>query len=274
MFIRYYNYLWYDISFIIVIHSNYGSCMRALLYISSTFRTCFCKTRLIRNTNSQWCFVLVTFSYHMVSFLWVIVLFHLDLTHSSMSLSTTTCVGPQTRINLVHMSLLFILVIGLAPCVTIRVILVSKLVDLCFPCVQHLMLVMSYSDTDSNWLPRPFICLFRCLVVCTIRSRGTPLLEKVEQMSGTAVRRDSNTHINTFGDISDISYPEFKFHIKHLGYFSSTMNSNMVSLKYDFEEFWSKLWLYTSTFADISADIPVLSNVDLKLKLLMIKLWE
>ncbi len=50
------------------------------------------------------------------------------------------------------------------------------------------------------------------------------------------------------------------------------MNSYMVLLKYDFEEFQSKHWLYTSTFANISADIPVLPNVDSKLQLLMIKL--
>ncbi len=60
--------------------------------------------------------------------------------------------------------------------------------------------------------------------------------------------------------------------MKHLGYFSATMNSYMLPLKYDFEEFRSKHWLYTSTFADISADIPAMSFGDSKLQLLMIKL--
>ncbi len=91
-------------------------------------------------------------------------------------------------------------------------------------------------------------------------------------MSRTAVRRDSNTHMQTFWDKTDIYYFKFSFHMKHLGYFSPTMNSCLVSLKYDFEEFRSKYWLYTSTFANISAHIPVISDVDSKLKLLMIKL--
>ncbi len=50
------------------------------------------------------------------------------------------------------------------------------------------------------------------------------------------------------------------------------MNSYMFSLKYDFEEFWFKHWLYTSIFADISADITAISKGDSKLQLLMIKL--
>ncbi len=50
------------------------------------------------------------------------------------------------------------------------------------------------------------------------------------------------------------------------------MNSYTVSLKYDFKEFWSKHWLYTSTFADISADIPSMSIGDSKFQLLMINL--
>ncbi len=78
--------------------------------------------------------------------------------------------------------------------------------------------------------------------------------------------------MNTFGDKPDIYYPEFLFHMKHLGYFSPTMSSYMVSLKYDFEEFWSKHWLYASTFANIYADIQVISHVDSKLQLLMKKL--
>ncbi len=94
----------------------------------------------------------------------------------------------------------------------------------------------------------------------------------MEQKSHTAIRSDSNTHMQTFGDKTDIYYPEFLFYIKHFGYYSPAMNSYMVSLKYDFEEFRSKHWLYTSTFADISVDIPVISHIDSKLKLLMIKL--
>ncbi len=60
--------------------------------------------------------------------------------------------------------------------------------------------------------------------------------------------------------------------MKHLGYFTPIMISYMVSLKYDFEEFRSKHWLYTSTFADISADIPAMYIGDCKFQLLMIKL--
>ncbi len=50
------------------------------------------------------------------------------------------------------------------------------------------------------------------------------------------------------------------------------MNSYMVSLKYDFEEFRSKHWLYMSTFADISVGIPVISYIDTKRQCLLIKL--
>ncbi len=62
--------------------------------------------------------------------------------------------------------------------------------------------------------------------------------------------------------------------MEHLGYYSPTMNSYMVSLKYDFEEFQSKHWLYRSTFADISVDVLVISHIDSKLKLFIIKLLE
>ncbi len=78
--------------------------------------------------------------------------------------------------------------------------------------------------------------------------------------------------METFGDHSDIFHPEFSFHMKHLGYFIPTMNSYMDSLKYDFEEFWSKHWLYTDTFAVISVDIPVISNLTPRLHFLMSKL--
>ncbi len=57
-----------------------------------------------------------------------------------------------------------------------------------------------------------------------------------------------------------------------MGYFSHTMNSYMVSLKYDFEEFRSKHWLYTDTSADISNETPVISNVDPELNFYMSKL--
>ncbi len=88
-----------------------------------------------------------------------------------------------------------------------------------------------------------------------------PLLEKVEKLSQTAIRRNSNTHIETFGDHSNIFYPEFSFHMKHMGYFSHTMNSYMVSLKYDFEEFRSKHCLYTDNFTDISNEIPIIPKL-------------
>ncbi len=120
---------------------------------------------------------------------------------------------------------------------------------------------MLHSGTGSDWLP-------------TIRSKGTPLLGKVEQKSHSAMRMDSNTHMQTFGYKNDIYYQQFSFHMKHLEYYSPTMNSYMVSLKYDFDEFRSKYWLYTNTFANISVDIPVISGLDSKLNQLMIKLMR
>ncbi len=75
-----------------------------------------------------------------------------------------------------------------------------------------------------------------------------------------------------FGDHSDTFYPEFSFHMKHMRYFSPTMNSYMVSLKYNFEEFWSKHWLYIDTSTDISNETPVISNVDPELNFYMSKL--
>ncbi len=59
-----------------VIHSNYWFHMRALLYASSIFHICCYYTCFISNTINLWCFALVTFSYHMVSFLWLILLFY------------------------------------------------------------------------------------------------------------------------------------------------------------------------------------------------------
>ncbi len=46
----------------------------------------------------------------------------------------------------------------------------------------------------------------------------------------------------------------------------------MVSLKYDFEEFWSKHWLYTDTFASISNKIPVIPKLYPKLQFFMSKM--
>ncbi len=46
----------------------------------------------------------------------------------------------------------------------------------------------------------------------------------------------------------------------------------MVSLKYDFEEFRSKHWLYTDTFADISNEIPVMPKLYPKLQFVMFKM--
>ncbi len=106
----------------------------------------------------------------------------------------------------------------------------------------------------------------------TLPSRGTPLLDKVEKLSQSAIRRDSNTHMETFGDHSGIFYPEFSFHMKHMGYFSPTVDSYMVSLKYDFVEFWFKHCLYTDTSADISNETPVISNDDPELNFYMTKL--
>ncbi len=94
-------------------------------------------------------------------------------------------------------------------------------------------------------------------------------LKKMDNSSPTVIPRHSNTHLNTFGNKPDIYYPEFSLHMKHMGYVSPTMNNYMVSLKYEFR---SKHWLYTSTLADISADIPVISNVESKLHQLMIRL--
>ncbi len=103
-------------------------------------------------------------------------------------------------------------------------------------------------------------------------SKGKPLLDKVEKLSQTAIHHDNNTHMESFGDHSDIFYTKFSFHMKHMGYFSPTMNSYMVSLKYDFEEFMFKHWLYTDTSADISNETPVISNVDPELNFYMSKL--
>ncbi len=47
------------------------------------------------------------------------------------------------------------------------------------------------------------------------------------------------------------------------------MNSYMVSLKYDFEEFQSKHWLDTYTSADISNETNAISNVDPELNFYM-----
>ncbi len=57
---------------------------------------------------------------------------------------------------------------------------------------------------------------FRFLMGHRLPSRGTPLLDKVEKFSQSAIH---------CGDHSDIFYPEFSFDMKHMGYFSPTMNS-------------------------------------------------
>ncbi len=62
--------------------------------------------------------------------------------------------------------------------------------------------------------------------------------------------------------------------MKHMGYFSPTMNSYMVSLKYDFNELRLIHWLYTKKIENFSEDIPIINNVDSKLHQLMIKLLE
>ncbi len=50
------------------------------------------------------------------------------------------------------------------------------------------------------------------------------------------------------------------------------MNSCMVSLKYDFQEFRPKYWLYTDTFADISNEITVIPKLYPQLQLYMSKM--
>ncbi len=60
----------------------------------------------------------------------------------------------------------------------------------------------------------------------TLPSRGTLLLDKVKKLSQTAIRRDSDTNMETFVDLSDIFYLKFSFHMKHMRYFSPTMNND------------------------------------------------
>ncbi len=81
-------------------------------------------------------------------------------------------------------------------------------------------------------------------------------------------------HLQTFGDHSDIFYPEFSFHMKHMGHFSPIINSYMVSLKYDFEEFRAKHWLYTATSATITNKLPVVLSPPDRLHQYMIKLLD
>ncbi len=92
------------------------------------------------------------------------------------------------------------------------------------------------------------------MTLCIHHSMGTPLLEKVDKLAQMAIRRDSNTHLETFGDHSHIFYPEFSFHMKP---FNPTMSSYMVSLKYDCEEFRAKHWLYTATSVISTNKLPV-----------------
>ncbi len=100
----------------------------------------------------------------------------------------------------------------------------------------------------------------------------SPLIYKVDNLTQTAVCRDSNTHMEIFGDHSDIFYPQILFHMKHLVYVRPAMNSCMVSLKYDFEEFQSKHWLCTDSFADICVNIPIISNLTPRLHFSMSKI--
>ncbi len=88
------------------------------------------------------------------------------------------------------------------------------------------------------YYPTVSFVFFRCLMVHTLPSRCMALLEKVEKLSQTAICLDSNTHME----------------------------------KYDFEEFWSKHWLYTDTFAIISNEIPVIPKLYLKLQFFMSKM--
>ncbi len=112
------------------------------------------------------------------------------------------------------------------------------------------------------------------MTLCIHHSMGTPLLEKVDKLAQMAIRRDSNTHLETFGDHSDIFYPEFSFHMKHMGYFNPTMNSYMVSLKYQFEEFRAKHWLYTATSVISTNTLPVIPARSDRLHQHMIKLLD
>ncbi len=120
-------------------------------------------------------------------------------------------------------------------------------VTLCSPLIIHVFLPKithmwcHLKLSPSRWfITTVSFVFFRCLMGHTLPSRGTPLLDKVETLSQSAIPCDSNTHIKTFVGHSHIFYPEFSFHMKHMGYFSPTMNSYMVSLKYNFEEFRSK----------------------------------
>ncbi len=130
------------------------------------------------------------------------------------------------------------------------------------PCLtSHMGGAIASCYHPDGLLPQCHLFFVRSLMGHKLASRGTPLIDKVKKLSQTAIHRLSNTHMEAFGDHSDIFYPEFSFHIKHMGYFSPTLNSYMVSLKYDFEEIRSKHWLYTDTSADISNETPVISNV-------------
>ncbi len=142
-----------------------------------------------------------------------------------------------------------------------------------FPCLtSHICGAIASCHHPHGLLPQCHLSFLICLMGHKLPSRGTPLLDKVEKFSQTAICRDSNSHTETFGDHLDIFYPEFSFHMKHMGYFSPTMNSYMVSLKYNFEELQSKHWLYTDASADISNETHVISNVDPELNFYMTKL--
>ncbi len=118
-------------------------------------------------------------------------------------------------------------------------------------CVAQLALIHTVLD----------LIFFHCrlMVIDTLHGGSIPLLAKVDRPSQTAFQQDSNTHMETFGDMSDIFYLEFSLHLKHL---SQTINSYMVCLKYDFKEFRSIHWLYTATFAKTSKTLPTIPKQD------------
>ncbi len=98
------------------------------------------------------------------------------------------------------------------------------MINVSLPHVTHVWCHRKTSLTIVYYPTVSFV-FFRCLMVHILPSNSMPLLENVEKLSQTAIRHDSNTHMEIFGDHSDIFYPEFSFHMKHMGYFSPTMNS-------------------------------------------------
>ncbi len=50
--------------------------------------------------------------------------------------------------------------------------------------------------------------------------------------------------------------------MKHIDYFSPTMNTYMISLKYDFDELKSKQLLYTACFTDSANNIQYFNDIN------------